>query len=74
MLASALLILALQSPSLVPGLYSTDRGRIYLGFEAEPPDSRRVQYLDPKTRRTGTLQPPSNEEVAAEIEDVAEDA
>lgn len=59
MLASALLTLALQRPSLVPGLYSTDRGRIYLALEAEPPASRVVQYFDPQTRRTGILQPAS---------------
>ncbi len=59
MFTQAFLGLVLQSPSLVPGLYATDRGQIYAGFEAEPPDRRTIQYFDPKTRRTGTLQPAS---------------
>lgn len=55
MLVLALLALALHSPTLIPGLYGTDRGRIYVGFEAEPANTRAIQYFDPKTRRIGTL-------------------
>jgi len=58
-IAHALLVLALQGREPVPGVYPTGKAGIYVGIEAEPADSRTIQYFDPQTRRLGTLRPTS---------------